>query len=133
MKFLKVLALILTVCLLGTMFVACDSGKDEETTAATKVTITLKVKAGAADKYEDTIECDGTLANAIEILCAGEGAEEGVELFDSNGMLATVVDLTAKDGKIWTAYYENEGKSKAFASIKDATVEDGRTVVLVLE
>ena len=136
MKLLKILAVIMAVCLLGSAFIACDSGdKTEDTTEAT-VTVAIKVnliiKEGSTTKYQGETSCNGTLGDAIEMFCAGEFEEE-ITCFDENGILKTIGELTAGDGKRWKAYYEDEGQSKAFESIKDQALAEGKTVVIVLE
>ncbi len=139
MKILKILAVIMAVCLLGSAFIACDKADGgTETTADTKgaaaetVTIKLIIKDGSVTKYEGSTKCDGTLGNAIEMYCAGE-FEGDAEIFDNNNLLATIGELSAGNGKNWKAYYEDEGQSNAFESIKAQVVENGRTVVLVLQ
>ncbi len=135
MKLLKILALVMAICLLGSMFIACETEEETEETesTATIFVVYLKIRDGSEVKYDRSpVFCDGTLANAIESFCAGENYE-GVIFDENTGMLSTIVDLTAADGKSWIAYYEDEGRNKAFPSIKDATVEAGRTIVLVLE
>ncbi len=138
MKLLKILAVIMAVCLLGSAFIACDSGNKNgettvaETTASTTIEVTLIIKDGSSTKYEETVKCKGTLGDAIEMFCAGEFEDE-FEIFDGNGLLATIGDLSAGNGKAWKAYYEDEGQSKAFESIKDQVLEAGKTIVVVLE
>lgn len=137
MKILKILAVVMAVCLLGSAFIACDktdSGDGETTTAATTTTVEVKlvIKDGSVTKYEGTTKCNGTLGNAIELFCAGEFEEE-FTIFDGNDLLATIGELSAGDGKSWKAYYEDEGQSNAFDSIKNQTLTSGKTVVLVLE
>ncbi|MBQ9151215.1 MAG: hypothetical protein IJX72_03105 [Clostridia bacterium] len=138
MKLLKILAVIMAVCLLGTAFIACDSsdGGEEttvaETTANTTIEVTLIIKDGSSTKYEGSTKCNGTLGHAIEMFCAGEFEDE-FEIFDANGLLATIGELSAGDGKTWKAYYEDQGQSKAFESIKDQVLENGKTIVVVLE
>ena len=135
MKLLKILAIAMVICLLGTAFIACDKGTEtEETTAEQKVTITvtLIIKEGSTTKYQGSTTCDGTLGDAIEMFCAGEFEEE-ITCFDESDILKTIGELNAGDGKRWTAYYEDEGQSKAFKSIKDQTLVDGKTVVIVLD
>ena len=135
MKLLKILAIAMVICLLGTAFIACDKGTEtEETTAEQKVTITvtLIVKEGSTTKYQGSTTCDGTLGDAIEMFCAGEFEEE-ITCFDESGILKTIGELNAGDGKRWKAYCEEEGQSKAFESIKDQTLAEGKTVVIVLE
>ena len=137
MKFVKILAVIMAVCLLSAAFIACDGGKSEETTVAettakTTVEVTLIIKDGSSTKYEGTTICNGTLGHAIEMFCAGEFEEE-ITCFDENGILKTIGELTAGDGKRWKAYYEDEGQSKAFESIKDQALAEGKTVIIVLE
>ena len=134
MKLLKILAVIMAICLLGTAFVACDKGgTTEETTAEQKTSITVKlvIKDGSTVKYEGETPCDGTLGNAIEMFCAGEFEEE-ITCFNEQGILTTIGELTSGDGKRWSAWYEDEGQSKAFASIKDQPLEAGKTVVISL-
>ena len=137
MKFLKILAVIMAVCLLGTAFIACDKGdgKGEDTTASqgtTSVEITLIIKDGSVTKYEEKVKCNGTLGDAIEMFCAGEFEEE-ITVFDGNGLLSTIGDMVAGEGKSWKAYYEDEGQSNAFDSIKNQPVTNGKTVVVVLQ
>ena len=133
MKLLKILAVIMAVCLLGSAFIACDkdSGDGEETKATTTVEVTLVIKDGSVEKYRDTVKCNGELGNAIEMFCAGEFEEE-FTIFDNNDLLHTIGELSAGDGKSWKAYYEDEGQSKAFDSIKKQTLINGKTVVIVL-
>ena len=137
MKFSKLFALLLAVCLLCTAMVACNStGDSEETTeAATQVSIsvTLVVKNGSSEVSREAVSYKGdnpTLGEIIEIFCVGN---EYAEPFDANGLLTTIGDLTKGDGKSWIAYYESEGKNEAFDSIKDQPVADGQVVVLALE
>ena len=135
MKFLKILAVIMAVCLLGTALIACDKGKDkdsETTAAATKVSINLVIKDGTKTVYEGSVKCDGTLRNALEEYCSFDLDQEE-DVFDSNNMLKTIGELTAADGKHWSAYYEDEGQSNAFGKISEQTVVDGKTVVVVLK
>ena len=96
MKLLKILAVIMAVCLLGSAFIACDSGdKTEDTTEAT-VTVAIKVnliiKEGSTTKYQGETSCNGTLGDAIEMFCAGEFEEE-ITCFDSNGILKTIGEV----------------------------------------
>lgn len=138
MKLLKIMAVVMALCMMVCAFVACDKGSDggettaAETTVKTTVEVTLIIKDGSTVKYEGTTSCNGTLGNAIEMFCAGEFEEE-FEIFDSNNLLSTIGELTSGNGKSWKAYYEDEGQSKAFASIKDQALENGKTVVIVLE
>lgn len=132
MKFTKILAMILALCLMSVVFVACDSGDKEgesDTIAASKVSVTLIIKdASGKTVNESTVTCNGTLGDAIEMYCAGEGFEG--ECFDATGLLHAIGDLT---GNTWKAYYEDEGSNKAFDSIKDKAVQDGRRVVVSLK
>ena len=136
MKILKILAVIMAVCLLGAAFVACDSaGEVEETTAAettARITVNLIIKEGSITKYEGSTTCNGTLGDAIEMFCAGE-FEEDFEVFNESGLLTTIGELTAGSGKSWKAYYEDKGQGEAFSSIKDQTVKEGKTIVIVLD
>jgi hypothetical protein len=137
MKLIKILAIVLSLCLLSCVFIACDSGDTTtETTAgdapATTIKVKLIIKDGSTTKWEEEVTCNGTLGNAIEMFCAGE-FEEDIEVFNSTGLLAAIGDLKAGDGKSFKAYYEDEGQSKAFESIKTQELKDGKTVVIVLE
>jgi hypothetical protein len=135
MKLLKILAVVMALCLLSSAFIACDKGGEtEETTVEEKVTITVNliIKDGATVKYQGSTPCNGTLGDAIEMFCAGEFEEE-ITCFDENGILKTIGELAAGDGKRWKAYYEDEGQSKAFESIKDQALTEGKTIVIVLE
>ena len=135
MKLLKILASAMAICLLGTAFIACDKGgTTEETTVEQKVSITVNliIKDGSTTKYQGSTSCDGTLGNAIEMFCAGEFEEE-ITCFNEQGILTTIGELTSGDGKRWAAWYEDEGQSKAFASIKDQTLTEGKTVVISLD
>ena len=134
MKIFKILAVVMAICLLGTAFIACDKGADDsETTAEQKVSITVKlvIKDGSTVKYEGTTPCDGTLGNAIEMFCAGE-FEEDITCFNEQGILTTIGELTSGDGKRWSAWYEDEGQSKAFDSIQTQTLTEGKTVIIAL-
>lgn len=139
MKFLKILAVIMAVCLLGSAFIACDKGSGDgegteaETKGNTSVEVTLIIKDGSVTKYQGTTKCNGTLGNAIEMFCAGEFEEEFTIFDDTTDMLATIGELSAGDGKSWKAYYEDQGQSNAFDSIKNQVLTNGKTVVLVLE
>ena len=141
MKFVKILALVLSVCMLGSMLLACDKGGDaEETTAAVEsvsINVNLIIKNGSTTVDEETIKYDGkapTLGNVIELYCVGEYEDYADDAFDANtGLLTKIGDLAATGGKNWIAYYEKEGENKAFASIKNQTLADGDTVVLVLK
>jgi hypothetical protein len=136
MKLLKILAVVMAICLLGSAFIACDKGGEttEDTTVQQTVTITVSliVKDGSTVAYEGSTTCNGTLGDAIEMFCAGEFEDEFV-IFDGNGLLATIGELSAGNGKSWKAYYEDEGQSKAFESIKDQALENGKTIVIVLD
>ena len=96
------------------------------------IKVNLIIKEGSTTKYEGETSCNGTLGDAIEMFCAGEFEEE-ITCFDENGILKTIGELTAGDGKRWKAYYEDEGQSKAFESIKDQALAEGKTVIIVLE
>ncbi len=136
MKFLKIFALIMVVCLLGSALVACQTGggNDETQPEETKTTVSINliVKNGTTTVYEGTTTCDGTLGNAIEIFCAGEGFE--AECFnETTGLLENIGELSTADGGSFIAYYEDQGKNEAFDSIKSQVVENGKTVVIALD
>lgn len=133
MKFTKILALILAVCMMSVVFVACDNGgkEDESESAKTEsITVTLIIK-DADGKTVDTMDvyCNGTLGDAIEMYCAGKGYEG--ECFDATtGLLTTIGELS---GSTWKAYYEDEGSNNAFDSIKNQTLQAGKKVVVSLK
>ena len=137
MKLLKILAGIMAVCLLGTALIACDKGGEvddtPETTAAQNTTVTVKliIKDGSTTKYEESITCNGTLGDAIEMFCVGEFEEE-ITCFDATGILKNIGPLSAGGGKSWKAYFADEGEAKAFKSIKDQPLSDGDEVIVVL-
>ena len=139
MKLLKILAIVMAICLLGTAFIACDKGGEgdgttaAETTAEQKVTVTvqLTIKDGSTTKYEGTTTCNGTLGDAIEMFCFNEFEEE-IECFNSVGILKNIGELSADSGKSWKAYFADEGVSKAFKSIKDQPVSNGDEIIIVL-
>ena len=139
MKFSKILALILAVCMLGTLMVACDSGdKTEETSAeaATSVTISVTLIIKAADGSEVANEAvsytgsNPTLGEIIGNYCAAEGYEN--EPFDTNDLLSAIGELAPADGERWIAYLETEGKNGAFDSIKNQAVADGDKIVVAI-
>ena len=141
MKFLKIFAVVLAVCLLGAAFVSCDARRYSEddtvviVTEGSGVDVNLLIKEGSTTKYEGKVTCNGKLGNAIELFCARE-FEEDIQVFDANGMLSAIGELKAGDGKYWTAYYEDQGQDKAFESIRDQEIKASnqiRTVVIVLE
>jgi hypothetical protein len=137
MKFLKIFAVVMAVCLLGAAFVSCDTRRwNDDTvvieTQASGVEVTLVIKDGSKTEYEGKVVCNGKLGNAIELFCAGEFEEE-IQVFDSTGLLSTIGELKAGDGKHWKAYYEDQGQEKAFESIKDQEVKAGKTIVVVLD
>ncbi len=135
MKFLKIMALIMAVCLLGSALIACNNGGDSEDTTvaetAANITVNLVIKDGSTTKYEGSTVCKGTLGDAIEMFIVAEGFEG--EAFNEHGILTTIGELTAADGKSWIAYYEDQGQNKSFESIKDQVLEDGKTVIIELK
>ncbi len=139
MKLVKILALVLSVCLLGTALIACDSGETKaeettagETTATTQIEVNLIIKEGSTTKYEGKALCNGTLGDAIEAFCAVEDLNADA-CFDENNLLVAIGELKSGDGKNFKAYYEDKGQGEAFEKIKDQTLEAGKTVVIVLE
>ncbi len=139
MKLMKILALVLTICLLGSALIACDSGSDGteettagETTATTKIEVTLIIKEDGVTKYEGKTTCDGTLGDAIEMFCAAEDLNPD-ECFDENDLLMAIGELKAGDGKSFKAWYEDKGQSEAFDKIKGQALENGKTVIIELK
>ena len=133
MKFVKILALVMAVCLLSAAFVACDNGdKGTETTADEKVSLKVKVivKQGNETKYEEDVNytgTDATLGSIIDWLCEVNLGIDNAECFDANGLLTGIGDVT---GSNWIAYYEDAGKNNKFDSIKNQTIEDGKTIII---
>ena len=137
MKYLKIFAVLMAACLLGAALVSCNFERYTDTvvleTEPAGVEVTLIIKDGSKEMYSGTVVCNGKLGNAIELFCAGEFEEE-FEVFNSQTkMLTTIGELTAGDGKSWIAYYDTEGQEKAFESIRDQEVKDGKTIVVVLQ
>ncbi len=138
MKLMKILALVLSLCLLGSALIACDSGSGSEettageTTATTKITVSLIIKDGSTETYKGDVTCNGTLGDAIEAFCDINELNPDA-CFDENNLLSAIGDLKVGDGKTFKAYYEDQGQSEAFDKIKDQALEDGKTVVIVLE
>ena len=134
MKFLKIMAVIMAVCMLACSFVACgEKQKEDDTTPETtaKVTITLVIKdAEGKEVGKETVTCNGKLVDAIETYCAIKDYDFSKCFDETSGLLTTIGDVT---GSGWKAYYEDEGQNKLFDSIKDADVLDGKTVVLSLK
>ena len=138
MKFLKIFAVIMAVCLLGAAFVSCDARRWSDDTVvietqASGVEVKLIIKDGNTTKYEGKVTCDGTLGNAIELFCAGEFDEEIQVFNDETDLLIAIGELKAGDGRYWKAYYEEQGQDKAFESIRTQTVRSGKTIVIVLD
>ncbi len=140
MKFSKILALLLAVCLLGTLMVACDSGDKTEETSAEAVTsvtvsVTLIIKdASGAEVANEVVSYTGSNATLGEIIgnyCAAEGYEN--EPFDENDLLSAIGELAPADGERWIAYPETEGKNGAFDSIKNQPVADGDKIVIAID
>ena len=133
MKFVKILALVMAVCLLSAAFVACDNGdKGTETTADEKVSLKVKVivKQGSDTKYEEDVNytgTDATLGSIIDWLCEVNLGIDNAECFDANGLLTGIGDVT---GSNWIAYYEDAGKNNKFDSIKNQVIEDGKTIII---
>lgn len=136
MKYLKILAALLAVCLLSVSFAACGNDGDDqeaETEATATVSIFLIIKEGSKEVARDKVACNGTLGDAIEMYAAGEGYE-GDCFNETTGILKGITDdLVAEEGESWIAYYEEKGSDEAFASIKDQPVTEGQRVVLVLD
>lgn len=136
MKFIKILAALLAICMLSVTFVACDnSGKDKETEtdAGNTVSIFLIIKEGSKEVAREKVICNGTLGDAIEMYAAGEDYE-GECFNETTGILKGVSDkLVAEDGESWIAYEESTGESGAFDSIKDQVVTEGQRIILVLD
>lgn len=139
-KFTKIFALVLAVLMMGSVMIACNNGGNTEDTAVTEaapaVSITVKVivkDAEGKEVYNEDVKYSGanpTLGAVLEIFCAGN---EFAEPFDANELLATLGDVAPASGETWIAYFENEGKNKAFSSIKNQVVADGQTVIVAID
>ncbi len=143
MKFTKLLALLLAICMLGAMMVACnkEEEKNDDTeapgTPAPAITVVLTIKDGGKTVVEDRpvsyVGDNPTLGEIIGNYCAEEAKEgEEYEPFDENAMLVQIGDLKKESGKRWTAYLREEGMAKEFASIKDQPVADGQHIIVAL-
>ena len=133
MKFVKILALVLAVCLMSAAFVACDNGGKEKETEAEKVELNVKVivKNGSEKVYEEDVVysgTDATLGSIIAWMCEVNLDVENAQPFDSNGLLTTIGTVT---GSNWYAYYEDSGSNNTFDSIKNQEIENGKTIVIV--
>ena len=137
MKFVKILAVLMAVLMLGSVMIACNGGEEPaettaETAAATEITVNLLIKdASNKTVYEGSVKSTkNTLGDLIDLFCAGEELEC---VFDeSTGLLTKLGELVPATGEVFLAYDENEGKSKAYDSIKDQVVADGQTIVVAL-
>ncbi len=140
MKFTKLLALLLAVCMLGTILVACNKGSDEDATEAPgtdapTITVTLTIKditnkAVVEDRPVSYKGNNPTLGEIIGNYCAEEGYE--AEPFNENNMLEQIGDMKAESGQRWTAYLREEGLAKEFTSIKDQVVSDGQHIIIAI-
>lgn len=141
MKFTKLLALLLAICMLGAMMVACnkEDEKSDDTeapgTPAPAITVTLTIKEGGKTVDDarpvSYVGDNPILGEIIGQYCAEEGYE--AEPFDSDNMLVQIGDLKKETGKTrWVAYLREEGLSKEFASIKDQPVSDGQHIIVAL-
>ena len=136
MKFVKMLAVVMAVLMLGSVMIACDSGeKPAETTAETtaaNITVNLIIKnLNNKTVYEGSVvSAKTTLGDIIDLFCVGEELEC---VFDeSTGLLTKLGELAPATGEVFIAYDETEGKTKAYDSIKSQTVTDGQTIVVAL-
>ncbi len=150
MKFTKIFALVLAVCMLGTMMIACSSnipdGKaplvtidlsgrgTEEVETSNAISVTLVIKNGSgAEVANEIITYSGenpTLGEILSNYCAAHGYEEP---FDENELLSAIGELTPGEGEYWIAYYESEGKNEAFDSIKNQPVANGEKVIVAID
>ena len=150
MKFTKIFALVLAVCMLGTMMIACSSnipdGKaplvtidlsgrnEQEDDTSNSISVTLVIKDGSGAEVANEVMIysgeNPTLGDLLSNYCVAHGYEEP---FDANNLLSSIGDLTTGDGEYWIAYYESEGKNKAFASIKNQPVADGQKIIVAID
>lgn len=150
MKFTKIFALVLAVCMLGTLMIACSSnipdgnaplvtidlsGKGENEDATDNaISVTLVIKDGTGAEVANEVVTlsmeNPTLGDILSNYCVAHGYEEP---FDDNDLLSAIGDLTTGEGEYWIAYYEVEGKSKAFDSIKNQPVADGQKIIVAID
>lgn len=143
MKFVRILALILVVCMMSCAFIACDNGNGEDATtdgsslsgsmgsfvpSAVNMKVTLVIKGGKSDVRETILYegDDALLSNVINFY--NEFYKNSTEAcFNSIGILTKIGDLEGD----WTAYDEDKGsKNGKIESIAEFVVEDGMTIVL---
>ena len=138
MKFVKMLAVVMAVLMLGSVMIACNGGEEPaettaETAAATKITVNLVVKdTNKKTVYEGSVESTkNTLGDVIDLFCAGEDLEC---VFDeSTGLMTKLGELVPATGEVFIAYDQNEGEGKAYDSLKDQVVTDGQTIIIALD
>lgn len=140
MKFTKLLALLLAICMLGTMMVACNKEEKSDDTAAPgtdaptiTVNLTIKDITGKTVVDKRPVSYKGNnpiLGEIIGNYCAEEGYE--TEPFDSNNILVQIGDMKKESGQRWAAYLQEEGLAKEFESIKDQAVSDGQHIIIAL-
>ena len=138
MKFLKIMAALLAVCMLGSALIACGGGETEtETESATeavkKITVTLKIEAPNGSKDDDIeqeVVCEATtLGDVIQYYCEVYNEDTADDTpFNSSNLL---IRIGAWEGD-WEAYFEGEGggRNNTLSSIYSQPVKDGQTYVL---
>lgn len=141
-KIVKLFAVVLAVLMLGSVLVACDKGsKTEETeaqTAAPSITVEIIVKnAAGKEVHKETVANTNKtkLGDILDVFCGYIGDDAECVFDETTGMLVKLGDVAPdeKKGEFFTAYYESQGKDKAFLSIKNEVITDGQTVVIVVD
>ena len=146
MKFLKMIALLMAVCLLGSAMMACDSNEPQETETEAKsnettITVTLKIQAPKGSKGEDIeveVEHKGethTLGNIIEWYCEVLNEDPADDQPFDGTTLKRIGSWTPGSGELWIGYFEGEGGGRAneIGSLYNQEVKDHDTVVLLID
>lgn len=137
MRMTKIVAIVLALCMLSCLFVACDDGNEAATEAGTvaaaeKIEVTIEIIHGGSTVVTDkeTVEAGKTLADVLALYCAGIDYEG--DIFDANGIMTTIgieggEPLTGN----WTAYYKDKGQTDGkIASIMNEVMTGACTIVL---
>lgn len=142
MKFLKIMAVIMAVCLLGCAFVACDgNGEGDATEAGTTVSIsvTLVVKNAEEEEvgrmavpYSGSNPTVGAIIELYNAAMIESDNEEDYDPYDDKGTIVKIGEETVSAGQYWAGYFEDQGKNNEFSSLKDQAVTDGQTVVVYI-
>ena len=150
MKFLKIMAALMAVCMLGSAMLACgkkdddkDNKQESETQPAQKITVSLLIEAPAGSKGEDIEKSciaefeSKTLGEVIEYCCdiyqLNTEEEPPFEEIGGVKMLKTINGWEPKEGQKWSAYLKDSQTGIDLNSPLDPysqTIEDGQTYVI---